>query len=410
LYITAHNTYLKMKKKIVLYVTMLTVLVLFPLCNSSAQNSKALILGAERMDVIMESISGKRVGLVVNQTSVVENGHKHLLDELLSRGVDVRKVFAPEHGFRGTADAGAEVNDSRDVKTGLPIISIYGKRKKPSQEDLSDLDVVIFDIQDVGARFFTYISTMHYVMEACAENNKEFIVLDRPNPNDFVDGPVRKPGFESFVGMHPIPVLHGLTVGELAMMINGEGWLKSKPDTCNLKVITVLNWQHGKPYWLPVKPSPNLPNDQAVRLYPSLCFFEGTTISVGRGTYFPFQVLGHPDAKYGEFSFTPVSLKGFDNNPLYKNKKCFGENLREYPFAGGLTLKFLLDFYKKAGSSQAFFSSNARWFDLLSGSRELRTQIEKGFTEEEIRKSWEKDLDSYKEIRQKYLLYNDYSK
>lgn len=367
-----------------------------------------LVLGAERMDVITRLLKDKQVGLVVNQTSILEKQQKHLLDALLEQGVSVKKVFAPEHGFRGTADAGAEVNDSRDLKTGIPIVSIYGKNKKPTAEQLSGLDVIVFDIQDVGARFYTYISTMHYVMEACAENGVEFIVLDRPNPNDFVDGPIRQKGLESFVGVDPLPLLHGLTVGELAWMINSEGWLKSTPDSCKLHIVKMENWRHGDPYWLPVKPSPNLPNDQSIRLYPSLCFFEATNISVGRGTYFPFQVIGFPDRKYGSFSFTPVSLPGFDTNPQQKDKECYGVDLREYPFEGGLTLRFFLDFYNKAGNDQAFFFSRPQWFDLLAGTKELRYQIVRGLTEKEIRDSWKPGLDSYKQMRKKYLLYPDY--
>lgn len=376
----------------------------------SAQDTQTgkLVLGAERIDVILRNIGDRRVALVVNQTSVLESPEKHLLDVLLARGVDIRKVFAPEHGFRGTADAGETVRDSKDQKTGLPIISLYGKNKKPTAEQLADVDVVIFDIQDIGARFYTYISTMHYVMEACAENDKDLLVLDRPNPNDFVDGPLLKPGFESFVGMHPIPLLHGLTVGELAWMINEEGWLKSEPDSCKLKVIKMENWRHGDPYWLPVKPSPNLPNDQSIRLYPSLCFFEATNVSVGRGTYFPFQVLGVPDPKYGDFTFTPISLPGFDTNPLHKNKQCYGVDLRELPFEGGLTLRFFFDFYDKAGKDQALFFTRANWFDLLAGSKELRTQIIKGLREDEIKASWQEDLEAYKKLRKQYLLYEDY--
>ena len=367
-----------------------------------------LILGAEQLELITGLLKDKRVGLVVNQTSILENQQVHLLDALLARGTKVTKVFAPEHGFRGTGDAGAEIKDSRDLKTGVPIISIYGKNKKPSAEQLSDLDVIVFDIQDVGARFYTYISTMHYVMEACAENHKECIVLDRPNPNDFVDGPIRQEGFESFVSVDPIPILHGLTVAELARMINGEGWLKSTPDTCKLTVVPMKNWKHGDPYWLPVKPSPNLPNDQSIRLYPSLCFFEATKVSVGRGTYYPFQVIGLPDAKYGDFTFTPVSLPGFDTNPLQKDKVCHGVDLREYPFEGGLTLRFFLDFYQKAGQDQAFFFSRPHWFDLLAGTKKLRFQIVRGLSEKEIRASWKPELDQYKKMRKKYLLYPDY--
>ncbi|WP_280744691.1 MULTISPECIES: DUF1343 domain-containing protein [unclassified Parabacteroides] len=359
------------------------------------------------MEEITSLLKGKQVGLVVNQTSILESTQEHLLDALLSNGIQVKTIFAPEHGFRGTADAGAEVKDSKDTKTGLPIVSIYGKNNKPTAEQLKDLDILVFDIQDVGARFYTYISTMHYVMEACAENHVELVVLDRPNPNDFIDGPIRKEGFESFVGVDPIPVLHGLTVGELAMMINGEGWLKSHPQSCKLQVIPMLNWKHGDPYWLPVKPSPNLPNDQAIRLYSSLCFFEATDISIGRGTYYPFQMIGYPDKKYGDFSFTPKSLPGFDANPLQKDKECFGVDLREYPFEGGLSLRFFLSFYEKAGKDQAFFFSRPRWFDLLAGTKELRFQIIKGLTEDEIRDSWQDELSVYKEMRKKYLLYPD---
>lgn len=379
-------------------------------CSAGAAGSEKapLKLGAERLDVVTRLLGDKRVGLVVNQTSILEKEQVHLLDALLEKGIEVKKVFAPEHGFRGTADAGEQITDSRDIKTGVPIISIYGKNKKPTAAQLHDIDVVVFDIQDVGARFYTYISTLHYVMEACAENDKMCIVLDRPNPNDFVDGPVREPEMASFVGVDPLPLLHGLTVGELAWMINKEGWLKSQPDTCQLKIVKMENWKHGDPYWLPVKPSPNLPNDQAIRLYPSLCFFEGTNISVGRGTYFPFQVIGFPDKKYGDFTFTPVSLAGFDTNPLQKGKECYGVDLREYPFEGGLTLRFLLDFYQKAGKDQAFFFARPHWFDLLAGTKKLRFQIVRGLAEEEIRASWAPALEAYKQMRKKYLLYPDY--
>ena len=377
---------------------------LYPL-QMAAQPIK---IGAERMEIVTRLLEGKRVGLVVNQTSILEKSQIHLLDTLLGASIQVVKIFAPEHGFRGTAEAGEEIQDSRDVKTGLPIISLYGNNKKPTAEQLSGLDVVVFDIQDVGARFYTYISTLHYVMEACAENDVELVVLDRPNPNDYVDGPVREERFRSFVGMDPLPVLHGLTVGELARMINGEGWLKSAPDTCRLQVVTVENWRHGDPYWLPVKPSPNLPNDVAVRLYPSLCFFEGTVISVGRGTYHPFQMIGAPDTCYGDFTFTPTSLPGFDLKPMYEDQVCYGVNLQEYPFKGGLTLEFLLDLYEKAGKEQAFFFSRPQWFDLLAGTKELRYQIIRGFTEKEIRASWQPALEKYKQIRKKYLLYPDY--
>lgn len=377
---------------------------------ANAQNEEKgdLVIGAERFDKLKTLLEDKRIGLVVNQTSILNNEiQTHLLDALLENGFQVKVVFAPEHGFRGIADAGEIVKDSKDIKTGIPIVSIYGKQKAPTAEQMADIDAVVFDIQDVGARFYTYISTMHYVMEACAENDKELIVLDRPNPNDYIDGPIRQPGFRSFVGVDPIPLLHGLTVGELASMINGEGWLKTGENSCKLEVVTMLNWKHGDPYWLPVKPSPNLPNDQAVRLYPSLCFFEATSFSVGRGTYHPFQVIGYPDKKFGDFSFTPTSLPGFDTHPIQKDKVCYGINLQEYPFEGGLTLKFVLYFYDKCGKNASFFFSRAKWFDLLAGTDQLRKQIIAGMDEEEIRKTWKEDLDNYKEMRKKYLLYEE---
>lgn len=377
---------------------------------ANAQNEEKgdLVIGAERFDKLKTLLEDKRIGLVVNQTSILNNEiQTHLLDALLENGFQVKVIFAPEHGFRGIADAGEIVKDSKDIKTGIPIVSIYGKQKAPTAEQMADIDAVVFDIQDVGARFYTYISTMHYVMEACAENDKELIVLDRPNPNDYIDGPIRQPGFRSFVGVDPIPLLHGLTVGELASMINGEGWLKTGENSCKLEVVTMLNWKHGDPYWLPVKPSPNLPNDQAVRLYPSLCFFEATSFSVGRGTYHPFQVIGYPDKKFGDFSFTPTSLPGFDTHPIQKDKVCYGINLQEYPFEGGLTLKFVLYFYDKCGKNASFFFSRAKWFDLLAGTDQLRKQIIAGMNEEEIRETWKEDLDNYKEMRKKYLLYEE---
>lgn len=378
------------------------------LANAQNEEKGDLVIGAERFDKLKTLLEDKRIGLVVNQTSILNNEiQTHLLDALLENGFQVKVVFAPEHGFRGIADAGEIVKDSKDIKTGIPIVSIYGKQKAPTVEQMADIDAVVFDIQDVGARFYTYISTMHYVMEACAENGKELIVLDRPNPNDYIDGPIRQPGFRSFVGVDPIPLLHGLTVGELASMINGEGWLKTGENSCKLEVVTMLNWKHGDPYWLPVKPSPNLPNDQAVRLYPSLCFFEATSFSVGRGTYHPFQVIGYPDKKFGDFSFTPTFLPGFDTHPIQKDKVCYGINLQEYPFEGGLTLKFVLYFYDKCGKNASFFFSRAKWFDLLAGTDQLRKQIIAGMNEEEIRETWKEDLDNYKEMRKKYLLYEE---
>jgi uncharacterized protein YbbC (DUF1343 family) len=366
-------------------------------------------MGAEQTDGIKDLVKNRRVGLIMNQTSILPDG-THLLDALLKEGLNIKKVFAPEHGFRGTDDAGAAIGNSLDRKTGIPVVSLYGRNNKPTAEQLADIDVIIFDIQDVGTRFYTYISTMHYAMEACAGMNREFIVLDRPNPNDYVDGPVRREGFSSFVGVDPIPVLHGLTVGELARMINGEGWISTGKNSCRLHVIPMKNWRHGQPCSLPVKPSPNLPNDTSVRLYPSLCFFEGTNISVGRGTQFPFQALGNPDKKYGDFTFTPQPVEGMDTNPLYKGKVCYGEDLRDEPFEGGLSLRFLIRFFEKSGNSEKEFFSHADRFDLLAGTDSLRKQLVKGLSEKEIRESWKADLDAYRQIRKKYLLYDDYSR
>lgn len=361
--------------------------------------------GADQTEKLIPLLKGKRTALVVNQTSVVGSTHIHLLDTLLSLGIEVKKVFAPEHGFRGQADAGETVKNGRDVKSGLPILSLYGKNKKPTPTQLSDIDVVVFDIQDVGARFYTYISTMHYVMEACAENNKQLIVTDRPNPCDYVDGPIRELSKKSFVGMHPIPVLHGCTVGELAQMINGEGWLKGKMK-CKLTVIPVEGWKHGEPYSLPIKPSPNLPNDQSIALYASLCPFEGTSVSVGRGTYMPFQIYGSPVLS-SSYSFTPKSLPGFDKNPLHKDTPCYGKDLRKAEAPQGLTLSYVIDAYlayRKAGKGETFFTRPS-WFDLLMGTNKVRLGIIAGKDEATIRSEWQKELNQYKEMRKKYLLY-----
>lgn len=376
----------------------------FLLLTIQIQAVNNIKVGADRFEKLLPLINNKRVALVVNHTSCRSNG-THLLDALISEGVNVAKIFAPEHGFRGNADAGERIVNGKDPKTGLPVISLYGRTKKPTSEMLQDVDVVIFDIQDVGARFYTYISTMHYVMEACAENSKLLIVLDRPNPHDYIDGPVLKPAYKSFVGMHPIPVLHGLTIGELAGMINGEGWL-SGAKKCELTVIKTEGWKHRDKYSLPIKPSPNLPNDQSISLYASLCFFEATNVSVGRGTYYPFQVIGYPDSRFGSFSFTPVSLDGFDKNPLQKDKLCYGIDLRNAKLDQGLTLKYLIQFYKKSGLGAKFFKS-PKFMNMLAGSDQLQRQIVSGMSESAIRKTWTGDLMLYKNKRKKYLLYQD---
>jgi len=388
-----------------LFFLVIIQLLLFPCKANSLQ------VGAERLDILLPLLKDKNVALVINQTSVVGENQTLLLDTLLTYDIRIKKVFAPEHGFRGNLDAGETVKNSKDIKTGVPIVSIYGKNKKPTAEQLKDIDVVVFDIQDVGARFYTYISTMHYVMEACAENKKEMIVCDRPNPNDFVDGPVLQPDCRSFVGMHPIPVLHGLTVGELALMINGESWLKNKIHLQDLKIIGIKGWKHGQTYVLPVKPSPNLPNHQSIRLYPSLCFFEATNISVGRGTTFPFQVLGAPqrkldqtDLRFGSFTFVPRSLPGWDKNPLHQDQTCYGVDLRDINFKGGLSLKFFLDFYNISKEKEAFFT-RSDWFNLLAGNKTLQKQIISGMNENQIKESWKPELAKYKLLRDKYILY-----
>ena len=366
--------------------------------------------GADRLEELFPLLENKRISLVVNQTSLVQN--VHLLDTLYNKGVHITQVFAPEHGFRGDADAGEFIKNGKDYRTQVPIISLYGKNKKPQPPQLQQTDIVIFDIQDVGARFYTYISTMFYVMQACAENNKELIILDRPNPCDYVDGPVLDMKYKSFVGMLPIPVLHGCTIGELAQMINGEGWLGNNLQ-CPLKVITIEDWKHGQPYSLPVKPSPNLPNDQAIALYPSLCPFEGTSVSVGRGTDFPFQIIGSPTTKNLKFRFMPHSMKGSDKHPLHQDTYCYGLNLSsEKNIPKGFSLQYVIQFYNYFQNltkhAEKEFFTRPHWFDLLMGTNQVRLDILKNKTEEQIRSAWQKKLNQYKEIRKKYLLYEDY--
>jgi len=364
---------------------------------------QSLLTGSERPDLYLPLLKGKKVGLVGNQTSIMpQSQNKHVVDFLLENGVEMKKVFVPEHGFRGTADAGEKVDNSIDQKTGLPIVSLYGNNKKPSADQIKDLDVVIFDLQDVGTRFFTYISTMHYVMEACAEQGKKVIIFDRPNPNgSYIDGPMLKPGFESFVGMHNIPIVHGLTVGELAKMINGEKWLKGGL-TIDLEIIPVANWEHSQAYSLPIKPSPNLPTDLAIKLYPSTCLFEGTVVSLGRGTYFPFQVYGYPDPKFGDFTFTPVSIDGMSKTPPLQDKLCYGRDLRGESLDHHYTLEYLLEAYNKSGMKEKFFNN---YFNTLVGTDELKKQILEGKTEDQIRATWKNGLDEYKVKRAKYLIY-----
>lgn len=372
-------------------------------CAKNCQTFLPVKTGAEQLETLLPLLQNKTVALVVNQTSVVGTSQTHLLDTLLTYQIKIKKVFVPEHGFRGKAGAGETLKDQRDTKTGLLLISLYGKYKKPTQEHLKDIDVIIFDVQDVGARFYTYISTLTYVMEACAENGKKIIVLDRPNPCDYVAGPVLQQPLKSFVGMLPIPVLHGCTLGELAFMIKGEKWIR-QADQCDLTVIPLKNWKHRQSYSLPIKPSPNLPNDLSVALYPSLCLFEATSISIGRGTAFPFQVAGAPEKKYGNFTFTPYSLPESDKNPLHKGELCYGIDFRTQPIEKGFTLKYFIDFYQKSKLGASFFS-RPHWFDLLIGDSSVRKAIIQGKNEKEIRAGWEKKLNFYKATRQKYLLY-----
>lgn len=369
------------------------------------KNSETIKNGAEQPDKYLQLLQNKNVGLVVNHTSIV--GEAHLIDFLRSQNVKVEKIFAPEHGFRGNASAGEKIEDGVDSKTGIPVVSLYGNTRKPLPEHLNDLDVLIFDIQDVGCRFYTYISTLHLVMEACAENEKSLIVFDRPNPNgDYVAGPVLKPGFESFVGMHPIPIVHGCTVGELAQMINGEKWLGAHKK-CELTVVPVKNYSHQMSYSVPVAPSPNLPNDRAIRLYPSLCFFEATSVSVGRGTDFPFQVLGGLKPELGDFQFTPRSIPTAAVKPLNEGKICYGIDLRKLDEIPPFTLKFFLDFYHKYENEKDFLTRK-RWLNLLAGTDKLISQIRQGLSENEIVKSWQPELEEYKRMRKKYLLYPDF--
>tara|TARA_Y100000588_G_scaffold40372_1_gene38601 strand:+ start:259 stop:1407 length:1149 start_codon:yes stop_codon:yes gene_type:complete len=363
---------------------------------------KALEVGAEQMQTYLPLIKDKRVALVVNQSAQVKG--LHLLDVLLEKQIDVKKVFSPEHGFRGKQDAGAKINDQVDDKTGLPIISLYGKSKKPKLTDLADVDVIIFDIQDVGVRFYTYISTMHYVLEAAAEAGKEVIVLDRPNPNiNLIDGPVLELEFQSFVGMHPIPVLHGMTVGELANMIVGERWLDTLKQP-ELTVVAVSNYDLSKPFELPVKPSPNLPNRQSISLYPSLCFFEATPVSVGRGTDFPFQVFGYNEVKLGKFQFTPVSTPGAALNPKLKNKVAYGQDLRTHQ-GTEFDLTWFVGAYNKFKSENKLFFKYPKFMDKLAGTDKLRKAMLSGQSLTEIENSWQPELKHFKLRRQPYLIY-----
>ena len=379
-----------------------------PIIIGNAVNKTNVLTGAQQTQAYIPLLLGKRIALVVNQTSMIDK--KHLVDTLLSQHINIQAIFSPEHGFRGKADAGESINDTKDSKTGIPIISLYGKKKKPAKEDLSNVDIVVFDIQDVGVRFYTYISTLHYIMEACAEQNIPLIVLDRPNPNAyFIDGEVLDPAFKSFVGMHPVPTVYGMTIGEYALMINGEGWLNNE-NKANIKVIPCKNYNHATYYELPVKPSPNLPDMRSIMLYPSICLFEGTTLSLGRGTDKPFQYIGHPSLK-SDFAFTPMPNEGAKEPPL-KSVKCYGKDLSNIPISDiirkkELDLSILLDFYGQMSKAGQKFWLDNNFIDKLAGSDKLRHQINNGLTEKEIRNSWKSELIEFKKIRSQYLIYRE---
>jgi uncharacterized protein YbbC (DUF1343 family) len=363
--------------------------------------------GADLTSKYLPLLKGKSVAIVANQSSNIKN--THLVDSLLKLGIKIKKVFCPEHGFRGLVDAGETVASEKDKATGLTIITLYGKNKKPLPEDLKNVDVVVFDIQDVGVRFYTYLSTLHYVMEACAENKKQLIVLDRPNPHGYyIDGPVLEPAYRSFLGMHTVPLVYGMTIGEYAKMINGEGWLQNSVQ-CDLTVIPLVGYSHKDLYELPVRPSPNLPNMTAVYLYPSLGLFEGTIVSVGRGTDLPFQVIGHPTLENTNYNFTPVS-KPVAKEPKYKGQECHGYNLVDFGSQYMKNLKklylfWLIGTYKATPDKEHFFDDN---FNYHAGNATLQQQIKDGKTEEEIRQSWQPGINAFKIIRKKYLLYPDF--
>jgi uncharacterized protein YbbC (DUF1343 family) len=378
------------------------------------KNTPALIVGAARTDQYLNLLKGKNVALVINQTSRI--GNRSLADTLQAAGINIKVIFAPEHGFRGKADAGALVDNTTDTKTGIPVISLYGKKLKPSAEDLSGINVVVFDIQDVGCRFYTFLSTLQYVMEACAENGKDLLVLDRPNPNGYyVDGPVLDMQYRSFVGVSKVPVVYGLTLGEYAQMAKGEGWIKDA-DKLSLQVIACEKYDHNSRYKLPVDPSPNLRDERAVFLYPSLCFFEGTNVSVGRGTDNPFQVIGSPNTMLDSaYIFIPMSRNGA-TDPPFKEEICRGYDLRKYnketaqalnTEMKGVNVKYLLKMYALCSDKDKFFT-RPEFFDKLAGSDALRKQIIAGKTESDIRASWQPALNQYKSIRKKYLLYKDF--
>lgn len=404
--------------KLLIRITLLGLLVSVFMFFSPAEKKnppakKEIRTGAEQTEKYLPLLRGKRVAVLANPTSVI--GKTHLVDSLQKLGIQVVKVFGPEHGFRGNASAGAKVADEKDPVTGIPVISLYGGKSKPSKEDLADVDIMVYDLQDVGCRFYTNINALARLMEACYENNKELLILDRPNPNGYlIDGPVLDMKLKSGIGMFPIPIAHGLTVGEFAQMVNGEGWLANHVK-CNIRIIPVANYTHDMPYTLPVKPSPNLNTQQSILLYPSTCLFEGTYLNHGRGTYFPFTVLGSPElkGKYS-FSFTPTGIKGMAETPLFMDQVCYGLDLRNYDTnilrkKKQINISWMIELYQASPSKEKFFDSKLSKemgsIDKLSGTTQFREQIINGVSEEEIRKSWEPGLKAYREMRKKYLLY-----
>tara|TARA_B000000477_G_scaffold94819_1_gene81999 strand:- start:306 stop:1487 length:1182 start_codon:yes stop_codon:yes gene_type:complete len=386
-----------------LKISFFLILMTFSYLSFSQSNNK-LIVGANRTELFLNHIEGLNVAVVANLSSKIKSNTKsiHLIDSLLKLNIKIKKVFSPEHGFRGEADAGEKVEDGIDQKTGIPIISLHGTNKKPTKDQMKDIDVVIFDIQDVGARFYTYISTLHYVMEAVGENNKKLIILDRPNPNGhYVDGPILESKYKSFIGMHPVPVVYGMTIGEFGIMINEEGWLKNQIYS-DIKVIPIKNYNRKMVYELPIKPSPNLPNKQSINLYPSLCFFEQTPISIGRGTNMQFQVIGSPEWENNDFSFKPISMSGA-KYPKHIDQICNGIDLRESAYLSRINLKWLIDAYNKSKNKSAFFKDG---FNKLAGNKMLKEQIIDGLSEKEIKQSWKSGVENFKLMRSKYLIYN----
>ena len=385
---------------------LLFTLLLFNVCSCKQQDD-SVFPGIYQTENYVPLLKDKSIAVVANHSSYI--GKTHLIDTLFSLGIKVEKVFAPEHGFKGTADAGENIENTKTGNRNIEIVSLYGNNYKPKPEDLLGIEAVVFDLQDVGVRFFTYISTLHYVMEACAEQNIPVVLLDRPNPNaHYIDGPIREEKYKGMVAMHPVPIVYGLTIGEYAQMINGEGWLKDSLQ-CTLTVVAIKNYTHRTYYELPIAPSPNLPDMETVLIYPSTCLFEGTIMSEGRGTLLPFRVIGHPDFPDTTFSFVPHAIKGMSKYPKLKNEKCYGYDFRNISTDSlinrtKIDLSQLIDAYKKMNIGERFFIS---YFENLVGTKELRKALVKGKSEEEIYQSWQAGLDNYKKIRAKYLIYPD---